>query len=168
MILLSSVVLLALGAGIVAVPIANEAAKAAVIRPRYLERTVHREILQYFPDPSGEKEIISEPFSRMAPIYQMKSRFTLAWVEHAPEGIAGTDKIMPFEILGQPAYAKDAPPVMLWGYVDGNTRVVHVYLAAESKYVAAGEHPFIKAGKEQLLPRAGQPPAPAPAVAKPA
>jgi hypothetical protein len=160
-ILISSLALAVLSAALTAVPSASEQAQLAA-HSRLATRVIESQILSHFPDPSGERERIGDMISRSGFRYRVKSQYTMALVEHAPEGMNATATRFPFEIYDQPAYAKAAPPVLFFGYYDASTRTLHVYLAAEFKYVAATEHPLIKAAQARPpLGRSTSAPSPA-------
>lgn len=123
---------------------------------------VGRQILDQFPDPSWKPPVMNA-FSRARPIPD--SRYTLALTPHAPEGknLGAVDGwyCIPFEIRGQPAYAKEPGPVVMFGYCqvfgDGSYQrfrkhesgtTVFLYHASASQYVAGNEHPLVKAQLE--------------------
>jgi hypothetical protein len=126
------------------------------------EPAIREQILNRFPDPSVKEENYFDSFTRTRiPRQRPKSIYTVAMVEHAPEGKVASASCFPFEIYDQPAYAKAPPAVLLFGYCEivtapeknttpGMTSIlitptVYVYSVADMKYVVAAEHPFIKA-----------------------
>jgi hypothetical protein len=146
--LLSFIALVSLGAGLIAVP--SDDARVRALNTRVASSAVQTQILDLFPDPSAPKERVGNhnPMSRALFIYRVKSQYTMALVEHAPEGKEVSDTCIPFEVYDQPAYAKAAPPILLFGYFDGATKALQLYVAADLKYVAVTEHPLIKARLE--------------------
>jgi hypothetical protein len=160
LIVLSSVTLLLFGVCLWALPQASDPAQAKALQVRYAESSIRAGILDRFPDPSGTREpdwtrgvFRGTPHIRPT---RPKSQYTMALVEHAPEGKTTSDICQPFEIYEPSAYANTAPPVLMFGYCEitpppPNTSggqpkvVVFLYVAAELKYVPAAEHPLLVA-----------------------
>jgi hypothetical protein len=100
------------------------------------------QVIQVKPTPAD----IRASLSRVARPVRSLSGYTMAYVEAAPDGIAATPAQIPFEVQ-QPGVpdAKGKPTVFLTGYYDANSKSVQLYDTSAKKYLAAAEHPFIKA-----------------------
>jgi hypothetical protein len=162
--LLGSVALMILGLVTVAISLPASRPRSSYNHQHadIAEEAIRAEILGRFPDPSGQTERYFRRFSRSADDVKMriKSQYTMALTEHAPEGMNATPSCAPFEIYEAPAYTDAEPPVLFFGYCEitftplppvgdmlsvSIKTTVYLYVADEMKYVVAAEHPFIKA-----------------------
>ena len=107
------------------------------------EAAVQREVIRVVQVPSP-----ADRFSRTRPITSSMT-FTMAVTDSAPQGVLATPAQVPFAVYRTSARAlggtQAIPEVFLSGYFDANSKSVQLYSTAAQKYVAAAEHPYIKA-----------------------
>jgi len=98
-------------------------------------------------------------FSRSRPL---KIDFSVTFIESAPGGITVSAVRLPFDVRRAPQHPAIPVSTAVSGYYDVKTQSVQVYEETTKTYVAAANHPLVKA-----MAAKSQPQPQAPAQAKP-
>jgi hypothetical protein len=107
------------------------------------DASVQREVLNPL-TPKSSPRPVHERFSRLGPMVRQSESYTTKLTPTAPIGITESPICVPFEVLRK-THTNNAPTAFLAGYFDVTTKAVLLHDAVAGKYVAAAEHPFIKA-----------------------
>lgn len=85
-------------------------------------------------------------FSRVRVVPRSLDSYSVALTDSAPGGVKVDPSHVPFEVQ-QPSFKSDSPKptTYLSGFYDANTKTVQLYSAAAKSYVAAADHPYLKA-----------------------